>query len=921
MTESAPLLRGHSSGVEMKIPPPIQDDDGIPIENLQDFPEYEIRYSRQYFVYNLRERKYWWIPITLSTFIGLFLYVAPQQWHLLYEYQFYLWADISRGLLFFIHPIGWMILMILERPILGYSDWELAYRGYDIFSAQGRLELQELRRESGDFAEEYAEMVLELQDAVGGGMTVDEKQKTLRRSTNSDEEEFAAQHQMLLEEDDDVDDQAHAEPFVGALVGAPVEGFSGGASSTSTLVTPAHSSAIHSRYNSSQFVGPESSTQLLFSSDHRQQGGKGNANGNKSIGGLFGRQPVDLGPLLPKEIGPEQGIRRESFYEEEVPHPASRIPGLSLISGLLPERVGRGEEPGGGKEKVSGQTGASGERSSVQTGASGGTTPQKLDDRIDSGSSILRSGEESGVFVGGERRSGVSGPLTQPFCLCCGSANYTLVDRTDLLARDRCCCCQRFSPVCKCMDCLIFLPKWILLGYTFYFLFTLVISLVFSLVWVNYKQDHTDQLAELFRETPVGEKYLEFNHLDAEGRTFDKTWFEEREVLGGLSGNGEDGGSSSEYDYFGRPVPVVEYHVRNHTIEVLETEFNALLEHLTYTRILTQFGREKADEGDENLKKETRDAVRAKIFVKSFEKKVAVWAPKTQTVVSTGTPHTSEARTVRMVEYKSPIARKKRFSVEEAWDKTADDRYNKYTSDYLVYVHRVMNWVPRKVFLYWGQGWPSELPPNKAMENEQGEVVDPSKDGTTRVASAGTPTSATSAKPRGLGNLGDAAWLAELCAQKMAYLNADGWKEFEEFEYLTGEDPARAIETVSDEQANDDNKARVARAHRSDRAKLAVTSRFGGVFFDATAILVERFASIVSNVAPVDVEKAFEESGEFAEIWGSFLEERALSYFVPEFREREAADTRANEEEKVAAPAFQGQDKFPGKEPLIIKPI
>lgn len=125
---------------------------------------------------------------------------------------------------------------------------------------------------------------------------------------------------------------------------------------------------------------------------------------------------------------------------------------------------------------------------------------------------------------------------------------------------------------------------------------------------------------------------------------------------------------------------------------------------------------------------------------------------------------------------------------------------------------------------------------------------------------------------------------------------------------------------MSDEQANDENKARVARAHRSDRAKLAVTSKFGGIFFDATAILVERFDTIVSNVAPVDVEKAFEESGEFAEIWGSFLEERALSYFVPEFRHAEAADTRAIEEEKVAAPAFQGQDKFPGKE-VNIKPM
>ncbi|CAD7932628.1 unnamed protein product [Amoebophrya sp. A120] len=181
---------------------------------------------------------------------------------------------------------------------------------------------------------------------------------------------------------------------------------------------------------------------------------------------------------------------------------------------------------------------------------------------------------------------------------------------------------------------------------------------------------------------------------------------------------------------------------------------------------------------------------------------------------------------------------------DEPWDTTAHPMYHKYTIDYLRFVHRVNNWVPRKVFLYWQGGWPT----NVTM----------------------------------VGNLTQPAWIIEACAQNFERLNPDGWKinrvdgkwmeaqNFPLYETDTTEDPNNPGPTVADEVAVDYwppenpqfvgfNKRSVASAHRADRIRLALVKKYGGLYTDATLILSDPFEKLIGNVAPVDLDSALED--------------------------------------------------------------
>ena len=51
-------------------------------------------------------------------------------------------------------------------------------------------------------------------------------------------------------------------------------------------------------------------------------------------------------------------------------------------------------------------------------------------------------------------------------------------------------------------------------------------------------------------------------------------------------------------------------------------------------------------------------------------------------------------------------------------------------------------------------------------------------------------------------------------------------------------------------------KQRVARAHEADRVRLAVVQKYGGIYLDATIILLEGFNGFVGNIAPEKLEES-----------------------------------------------------------------
>eukprot|EP00392_Amoebophrya_sp_AT5.2_P003780 g3785.t1 len=382
--------------------------------SIADFPAHEVKWSRAYFVHNFKTRWWWWCAILPSLAGGIVLQAMPKG---KYEYMFWIWADASDGTLLIVWPAVWIFMMILERPLLGYSDYMLADLGYDVFSRRGRKDLKEYRRRAGccGFCLPLRRTDKPPPSPTGAAPGSGPKTSDTYTETSADT--------SFTTFTSGAPDGARSGESAAPLVGAPI-----GISSSRRS-----SAAQSNNHGSSFFQEPETRGE----SDEEDDGA--------------GRQ-VELDTLLSP---------RRTNASDNAPLEANK-----------PKT--RCEKVCGCKRETS----------------------------------------------------------WKECCLCFGSGLKT-VNRRDLLARDRCCCCQRFCPVCTCGSLLRNIPKTVIFFYLAYFIFTICISPVFVGMWLLKKPDRTTTLLELFDETPVGKAYSERSWVHRDGRTWPKAYYNRVDTPGG----------------------------------------------------------------------------------------------------------------------------------------------------------------------------------------------------------------------------------------------------------------------------------------------------------------------------------------------------------------------------------------------------
>ncbi|CAD7923834.1 unnamed protein product [Amoebophrya sp. A120] len=158
-------------------------------------------------------------------------------------------------------------------------------------------------------------------------------------------------------------------------------------------------------------------------------------------------------------------------------------------------------------------------------------------------------------------------------------------------------------------------------------------------------------------------------------------------------------------------------------------------------------------------------------------------------------------------------------------DPTASYNYANYTAGELIEIHRRNNWVPRKIWLYWNQGWDK---------------------------------------------LNETQYFIRLCVAKLEHLHPEvkGWKvnkidaawmaaNFSPDEYGVAMRPATEYQqlppTPPCEETDVDapGKPNYSNQHKGDRARVAVLQRYGGVYLDVTTILNNDLKEYeVENLAP-----------------------------------------------------------------------